>query len=414
MAKVHPVDPNLIERTRKWLLDQRKADGSWPAERGMLNDGLAGNVQRGDHLDLSTTAYTAWAVFGVATSEAEAGPTRSFLLRHRPESIGDPHTLALVCNALLAISPDGRDAGPYLSRLVALRQRDANVRTGQLVWWRQPDGLRTTFHGSGLGGSVETTALATLALIQAQREPALVSGALSWLAQQKDGSGTWHSTQATVLALKALLAGTGATRGDGERRVEVAIGGKTYSLVIPADQAEVMKQLDLSAHLTPGEHTLTLTERTKTAAGYQVTFRYHEPGAEQKPDGPLALKVAYAREKVSVGETVEVKATLTNQSQEASPMVMLELPVPGGFAPDLDGFEKRVQEGTVAKYQVGPRSVQVYLRDLAAGKALELSYGLRATMAAQVTVPAARAYEYYDPDRRAVGAVARLTAVARE
>ena len=32
MARVHDVDPALLERTRQWLLSQRQADGSWPAE----------------------------------------------------------------------------------------------------------------------------------------------------------------------------------------------------------------------------------------------------------------------------------------------------------------------------------------------------------------------------------------------
>src|SRR5207247_1748443 len=77
------------------------------------------------------------------------------------------------------------------------------------------------------------------------------------------------------------------------------------------------------------------------------------------------------------------------------------LPVPAGFAPVADDFARLVDAGTVAKFEVGPRSVVVYLRGLDAGQALELRYGLRATLPAHVTVPAARAYEYYDPDRQA-------------
>src|SRR5258705_12457425 len=41
MAAVYDVDPKLIERTRKWLLAQRRGDGSWSGERHMLHDGLA-------------------------------------------------------------------------------------------------------------------------------------------------------------------------------------------------------------------------------------------------------------------------------------------------------------------------------------------------------------------------------------
>ena len=30
MAKVYPVDPALLDRTRQWLLRQQRSDGTWP------------------------------------------------------------------------------------------------------------------------------------------------------------------------------------------------------------------------------------------------------------------------------------------------------------------------------------------------------------------------------------------------
>src|SRR5207245_6842676 len=38
MARVHDVDPDLIERTRGWLLKQRNGDGSWSPESHQLHD----------------------------------------------------------------------------------------------------------------------------------------------------------------------------------------------------------------------------------------------------------------------------------------------------------------------------------------------------------------------------------------
>ena len=61
-------------------------------------------------------------------------------------------------------------------------------------------------------------------------------------------------------------------------------------------------------------------------------------------------------------------------------MVMVELPVPPGFALMSEDFDRLVEKGTVAKYQQTPRSVLLYLRELSGEKALEVGYGLRATM----------------------------------
>ena len=258
MARVHDVDANLIERTRRWLLAQRQPDGSWPAERAMLNDGLAGAIQRGRDLDLSTTAYIAWAVFDGQPGGSEAGRTLNYLLAHKPGDISDPYTLALLGNALLALNAES-EAKAYLERMETMKKTSGD---GKLVWWDLPATERTAFFGAGRGGSVETTALAVLALLKAKSAPGTASQALAWLVQQKDARGTWYSTQATVLALKALVAGTTAPKdGDAERRVVIAWQGGQREVVIPPDQAEVMQLVDLSDGLAPGTHNLTIREK---------------------------------------------------------------------------------------------------------------------------------------------------------
>ncbi|MBM4070510.1 MAG: hypothetical protein FJ271_16375 [Planctomycetes bacterium] len=399
MAKVHEVDPKLIERTRAWLMKQRRANGSWAAE-GHVPQNLPA-------VDLATTAYIAWAVFGSSASGGrqapdDAAPTRGFLLAHRPEDIADPHTLALVCNALLAIDPAGNDAAPYLESLRALQRTSPD---GQLAWWEQAADSRTTFHGAGISGSVETTALAALAL-QAHTRRADAS-TLAWLVKQRDGRGTWHSTQATVLALKALLSATD-TAGNGERRIELAINGMTQSIVIPADQAEVMKQLDLTEFLKPGKQTLTLREARGAAVGYQATFRHHIPGERRRAKELLVIDAKYDRDKLTVGETLQAKVRLENRAKASSPMVLAELPIPAGCTVLADDFAALVENGKIAKFQVQPRSVHVYLRELPPDQPLELAYKLRASIPGKIAVPAARVFEYYDPDRQGFSLTARL------
>ena len=108
MARVHEVDPALIQRTRRWLLDQRKADGSWDPGPGHHNFGPGSR--------LGTTAYIAWAVFANGQESQQASRTRDFLLAGARD-VHDPYTLALICNALLAVKPSDPAAIPFLDRL---------------------------------------------------------------------------------------------------------------------------------------------------------------------------------------------------------------------------------------------------------------------------------------------------------
>jgi alpha-2-macroglobulin-like protein len=408
MARVHDVDPRLIERTRAWLMKKRQSDGSWTPE-AHVPAGAPGQLGGDELARLSTTAYIAWAVFRTQMPATDVNPTHHFLLRHQPRDIHDPHVLALVGNALLRIDPSGSDAAPYLDRLESLQRSTAD---GKQVWWEQPLNGRTTFHGSGRSGSIETTALASLAFLQSGKHLASARAALVWIAQQRDSAGTWHSTQATVLALKAMLAATNSLTEDRERRIEWTCNlGKKETLLIPADQSDVMKQIDLTSHLRPGKQTLTLAEPTGNAANFQVTFRYHLPSSKEASEATLALGVKYDREKLRVGETVTATATAVNRTKEPAPMVLVELPIPAGFSMDADSFAKLIKEGRIAKYEIQPTAVLVYLRELPAGGSLQWAYGLRAEMPAQVAVPAARAYEYYNPDREGRSTEARLIVV---
>jgi uncharacterized protein YfaS (alpha-2-macroglobulin family) len=410
MARVHDVDRKLIERTRAWLLEKRQPDGSWASEgRGVHGIGQ-GN---GDEARLALTAYIAWAVFADGQAGGQASLTRGYLLSKSPAEIGNPNTLALVCNALLALDPQGEAAAPYLNRLEELKQ---TAEGGKFAYWDLPRGSRTTFYGAGPAGSIETTATAALALIQGKRHPATVRSALAWLVSRKDPRGTWYSTQATVLSLKALLAGTGQPlAGDGARRIEVRIGGHVEEIVIPADQAEVMKQIDLSKHLKPGAQRLTLTDKTGTAVGFQVTQRHYVPEQKVEPaEGPLAITLSYDRTELAVNEVVKARARVVNRARAAAPMVMLDLPVPPGFEVNAGEFAKLVQQGTIGRFQVRPRTVLVYLRDLPAGAPLELTYTLRAKVPLKVKAPGARAYEYYNPGARGRSGGASFTVTAPE
>ncbi|MFO0879933.1 MAG: alpha-2-macroglobulin family protein [Gemmataceae bacterium] len=395
MARVHDVDPRLIERTRRWLLQQRQADGSWAVE--MRGAHLAGATASSD-ARLAITSYVAAAVFSGEQSQPEARATLTWLLRHPPAEITNPNTLALVCHALLAIQPDLPELPAYLDRLAELSQPLPDDRFRQ---WPQASRSRTLFYAFGPSAAIETTALAVLALHQGKRHPNIVRAALAWLVTQKDSHGTWYSTQATVQALRALLAGSTPSTQQKERRLTLALGKHREEVVLPADQWEVVKYLDLSRHLQPGENRLSLHETSDTGASYQVAFRYHVPESKipEKPQ-PLDIQVEYDRTELAVGGVVKVKARVVNQLESVAPMVMLDLPIPPGFAVERQDFDGMLAARLLDRYQIQPRQVLVYLRGLAPEATLELEYTLRATMPVRVTAPAARVYEYYDPSRQ--------------
>src|SRR5207248_5195980 len=114
-------------------------------------------------------------------------------------------------------------------------------------------------------------------------------------------------------------------------------------------------------------------------------FRYHAPGEKQdKAEAPLDITIDYDRAELAVGETVTATAKVVNRMGQTAPMVVLDLPIPGGFAMVTEDLAKLVEARSIAKYQVNSRTAVVYLRGLEPGKALELRYHLRAIMPVKV------------------------------
>jgi uncharacterized protein YfaS (alpha-2-macroglobulin family) len=411
MARVHDVDRSIIERTRNWLLTQQKSDGTWEPEWHALHEDPTGGA--GKLAQLSATAYIAWSVFGGDSAGRASVPARKaldYLASYDPAAIDDPYVVALVANAVGAIDRSPGAAAPFLRRLESLKQTTAD---GKRIWWEGNATGRTLFYGSGLSRRIETTALASLALLHATSQHAATArGALAWLVEQKDGHGTWHSTQATVLALKALLAATDGPLGDAvDRQIAVSIDGQSLPpIVIPRDQADVMQQIDLSPRLGAGQHELVIADRQGGATGYQLAVSYYTPAAPVSP-APQSLSIALQFDKtdLKIGESVLATAVVRNDSASSVPMVLVDLPIPAGFEAEGAGFSQLVADGKIEKFQMTPRSVIVYIRSLAAGQSLTIPYKLRSVLPVAVSTPAAVAWEYYQPENSSNSVVARLT-----
>ncbi len=405
MAKVYDVDPKLLQRTRDWLLQQRKADGSWPIDRDLAHE-LSHGTSSADLERLRKTAYVAWAVFSGGKSETLRGPTLHLLQSYDPKTIDEPYLIALTLNALAVLQADASLLAAWRARLGELQQSDGPHR-----YWQAKAGSRTAFYGTGQPANIETTALAVLALLAVEPGDALsdeVRAALAWLVKHRDSRGTWWTTQATVLTLRAILQSlTRTAHRPHDRRIEIALDGQVIRQVnIPKDQAEVLQQIDLSQHVVPGaERRLTVRDLTNAETGFQVLTRWHVR-TQPPPTGesPLEVVLNYDKTEVNLAEQLTASVVVRNRTPEPMPMVLLDLPVPPGFAPNLDDFEQLVRDGKIEKYQVQPTRVLVYLRSLSAMRPLAWMYRLQAKQVVRVQAPSAIVYEYYNPAQRAMSA----------
>jgi len=396
MARVYPVDPALMDRIARYLLSQQNGDGSWdPGDSGVH----FASWHQLANARLPITAYIAWALVE-AGYEDNPGVQRAlgYLLDHASEA-DDPYVLALMVNALAA-SEKTRD----LARFLVDRLERAAVIQDDAAYWAS--GVESFTGAWGASANLETTALATYALMSAGGDPDLIRRGLTYLVRAKDTFGTWETTQATVLALKAFVL---SLEQGSERPVEGTVrvtlnGGATREVVLTPEAAGVVHTVYFD-DVPTGRNTVTLEVSGEETRGllYQVTAVYYVPWKEAPAKGPIDIRVTYDRTELVVNETVTARVEVTLREGRAQ-WAILDLGVPPGFAvltEDLDALVARTADAPtrVKRYEWTGRQVILYLENLSG--TVELEYRLRARFPMRAWSPASTVYDYYNPTLRA-------------
>src|SRR5262249_12140670 len=218
MAKVYPVDRGVIDRTQKWLLKQQAADGTW-AKIGATH---GESIERMGDPKLLLTSYVAWSLLdsmprpsGWKKSAEYAKLKKSIgYIRDNAPKADNAYILALAANALAAW--DAQDDATFEVLKKVLKKLDG-MQEPKAEWKAIccPAGGQSLCYARGDSLTVETTALATLAMVKNGQFTGSVNRALAYLLKSKGAHGHWGSTQATILALKALIAGSGGAAHKG-------------------------------------------------------------------------------------------------------------------------------------------------------------------------------------------------------
>jgi len=391
MSKVHDVDPNVISRTQDWLVKQQKEDGSWKPSEGGIAEGAIDKFQNDV---LRMTAYAAWALLATEYKGPAAAKAVDYLEKNMDKAL-DNYTLAMLANAFVLHDKNGATAAALIRQLL-----DKKAEEEGLIYWPMKD--ETPTFGRGESGVIEATALACQALLRYGKHPAIVSKVNDYLVKKKDPNGTWHSTQATVQALKALLMSIKDATQEVQGTIHVSINGKEGAVLkIDNTNSDILQLVDLKSMTVEGENTVKLAIEGEGSMFYQVVGRYYLPYRELHPEKePMSIDVAYDKTELAVSDTVQCKVAVTNNRPAAAKMVIVDLGLPPGFTVLAEDLNDLVEKGVMEKYSLTGRQIIVYLREVPAAQPIVLKYRLMARFPIKAKAAKSVAYEYYDPSVR--------------
>jgi hypothetical protein len=401
MAKVYPVDEAVIQRTAQWLLDQQQPDGTW------LDRGYSEHW----HVEAKapTTAYIAWSLIDAGYKDTPQVEQAIAYVREFGRQEKDAYNLALVANALAAY-----DANDSATRAAVDQLYDMRVQDSDVTYWKSEG---ASFMGAtGESGSLETTALAAVALMKTNSHPDAVGGALGYIIKGKDSWGTWETTQATILSLKAMLLATQqAGKAEGPATVRVSLNKEqTQEIAIDQTNADVVHLVTFDQGFAPsGSNQVQIEVEGGGNLMYQVATSYYLPWS-QVPPAPedqeaMAIDVSYDRTQLAVNDTVEVKVGVRLNQKGTVKMALVDLGVPPGFTVLTEDLSRLVEQKTIARYELTGRQIIVYLEDFSSDQPLNFSYRLRARFPMRAQTPPSRAYDYYNPGGETVRAPLEVT-----
>lgn len=386
MAEIYPVDPGLIDRTRKWLLGKQRGDGSWLPDKSWLHDWDAAQGR------LATTAYVSWALAESGYRGARLRKALGYLGARRAQLARQPYLLSLWAAAESKFTGRAGAATRALASQLRSRGDQAFVSARGA----------TLFYARGRAADAQVTALATMALHRAK----MVDRADKTLRFVLDGGGAaaWGGTQGTVLALRAAVV-TSPVPAPFTGKLAVRVNGRDAGAIDLAASGAL--GLEIDRHLRAGV-TNRIELRPGTAAmperlGVSLDARWRTAGPAPAETQGIAVKLEPSRTAVDRGERIAMKLTLSNPGADKVVMPTAVIPVPPGFR-----FVAGSTAG-VAKVEDVGSEVRIYLHQLAPKSSAQLSYHLEAEATCRVTQRGAEAYAYYSPEIRGASAPLLLT-----
>ena len=397
MSKVHDVDPRIMQRTQAWLASQQQGDGSWKPDSGGINEGATNNFQSDV---LRITAYVAWSLEVTGYNGPAVDRARQFIEAHMNQAgKSDAYSLAVLANFAVD-DANGKDHA-FTERVMRMLLDVKTAQDDQVSWKAEQTGM----YASGTSARVETTGLAVQALLKWGGEPAVAAKAMNYIVARKDSAGTWGTTQATIMALRALLLSTEHGGATAKGAVEVLLNGKVAGqLALTSENNDLFHQFVFKgSDAQPANHVeIRFTGEGQLA--YQVAGRYFVPWQEKPGREDLSIDVSYDRTHLEQDQLVTATATVRNRIGTTANMVMVDLGIPPGFdllSEDLDSYREKSagkKSGRLEKFTVTPTQAILYFDSIAPGDALRLSFRLRAKYPIRASTFASRVYEYYDPE----------------
>jgi hypothetical protein len=367
MQEFIDVNKKMLERTKAFLLRRRDGNGSFKLSSGGY-DRFASVPNKIANIYI-VYALTQAGIGKEIISEYESA------VKHALES-RDAYQMAMMALAASNMKRTG-DYRLLMEALQTAYQKNGLVSATSVVNSRDAS-LR-----------VETASLYALALM---REQSADIGVIATLITKILGEKSYYgygSTQATVLALKAIVEYSKLTGKVSENP----------QIMFTMNETAIGADSTLHAVVQEGRNAFNI-QYGEGASGVpyslQVSYNTFTPPNSDKAELMLMTKLASAQTKV--GETMRMDIEVTNNRNLLQPMAIAKIGIPAGLSVQPWQLKELMENGRMAYYEIFDNYLVLYWMGFAPNETKTIRLDLKAEIAGTYKAKAGNTYLYYTPE----------------
>ena len=385
LSKVYNVDEKVIDNMVEFLFSKQKSSGDFRTSETRYISGMT-NLD-----ELTKNAYIVWALSEARPNDSRLSKSANYLKNDIDEDT-DNYCLALIANifANLNMKDDAKDIIEDI-----LEEKEETALKQYYISSKTSDYYGT----NGFYQNIQTTALTSLALTKLDEKDKINDSLISYIIAYKDHRGTWGTTQATVLSLKALNAYEKNSKIQNQN-ITISLNGTEKTIEIGKDSLDLY---EISFDNVSDENKIKI-DPEKGKINYEIIKEYYQEYPKvTNTDNEISV-TQEINQNGKVNDVISQKITINKNSDVHIENGLIQINIPQGCSVVEDSLLQLQTQGIIEKYEYNYERINIYIRSFLNENTISLNINYKALYPETITGGAIRFYDYYNPSIEAFSA----------
>ena len=374
------VSQKMIDRTVDWLMSRRDGKG------GFKKSTKGYDSFRSSPIDVAN-AYIVYAI-------SEAGIDVDLNLEYDTTFKKVLKSKDAYKTAMMALASHNLNK-PENAALLTTKLKDQIFKAG----FESLPVENTITRSYGNAKHIETTAFTLLALMRdTNPDQALISKGIEYLLSLRKYN-RFGSTQATAMALKALISYTKMQKQrviKSNSTVELVINGHALQRPLKLTSDGKITIDSLQSYFKKGQQKIAVKfNNNDTTFPYCLNVDWDSYLPDSSSESPLVLSTTLQERDFKVGDNVSMLINVTNKKDEPLGMVTSIIGIPSGTTAQPWQLKELLEQKEVAYYEVFDNYLVFYWRFFRPSETKTIRLDLKADIAGDYQAPASTTYLYY-------------------